>query len=193
MNKTLSARLKRKYLPIIIKRDYGTKCFYCGTDLNYKEYVFEHLDDNRMYNEIWNIVLACYSCNERKKRDSGMHLKACKKKYDNQTDLTRVCEGEEEREETSAPPLNLILSTSDQIYEITEQYMYERIVTDGFLKYKGLSNSITMLCRRKIGRGSQSAVGRAIDALCSDEGPFKIVTNQDKTRIIVMRDIKLLN
>ena len=188
MNNTLSARLKAKYLPIITYRDNGHKCFYCGISLSYQARIFEHLDNNRMHNEIWNLVLACYSCNERKKRDPGLCLKAMKKKHDNQqTDLTRVWGREGEREETDAPLLNAILDASDQIWEITEQYLYERISTDGFVEYKGIVDSITMFCRRKIGRGSQSAVQRNVSALCSDEGPFMIVTREDKTRIIVMR------
>ncbi len=189
MNKTLSAKLKTKYLPIIIKRDCGRKCFYCGIDLTYKEHIFEHLDDDRIHNDVPNLVLSCRSCNNRKPLDPGMRLKAIHKLHLNKKwHLTGVSECISERAEVSAPTLSSVIDINQQNFPIVHQYLSEVIQTDGFFEYKEAIPSCAMLCRNKTGTGSQTAVRKYIGELTSRTGPFKIVTNDDKTRIIVKRD-----
>ena len=82
MNNTLSARIKTKYLPILISL-YGFKCFYCKIDLCGVEWVYEHLNDDRTNNQIENIVLACQSCNNKKPTSENMKFLAIKKFNEN--------------------------------------------------------------------------------------------------------------
>jgi len=64
--KNLSIGLKKEYLPILLKRDNGFTCFYCGCELKIDSFVYDHLNNNRSDNRLENIVLACVSCNNKK-------------------------------------------------------------------------------------------------------------------------------
>lgn len=49
--------------------DYGTKCFYCGTETQFKEYNETLISIERLNNDIGHIksncVLCCLSCNRK--------------------------------------------------------------------------------------------------------------------------------
>ena len=66
-------------------------------------------------------------------------------------------------------------------------YLTEIIQTDGFIEYKEAVPSIAMLCKIKTGHGSTQSVREYINMLTSREGPFLIIKNDEKKRIIVKR------
>ena len=79
MNRTLTSKMKLEYLQILIERDNGFKCFYCMRNLLNVHWVYEHLDDNPVHSYIENIVLACQSCNVKKKDNFDMYFVALEK------------------------------------------------------------------------------------------------------------------
>ena len=182
--KNLSARLKQKYLPFLLKRDNGFKCFYCNIDL-ISNYIFEHLDNNRQNNQSENIVLACQSCNNKKTYSNDMKNKAREKINENKR-CNLTCARERE---VQAPTFNANMDANQENFEITHQYIEEMIVTENFIEYKDALDSATMQCKNKTNTGSQIAVRRYLDALCSSIGPYMIIKNENKKRVVVRRKI----
>ena len=186
-NYILTPRMKEAFLPILLKRDGGFLCFYCRHDLALVEYVYEHLDDDRTNNDITNIVLACQSCNNKKPSSPEMKSKAMEKKKQNQrSNLLRT--RERERIEVPSPSLKPELDISQANFEITHQYLSETIAVESEVDFKVALDSAVMLCRKKTGTGSQTAVRRYIDSLTSRLGPFMIVQDDQKKRVIVLRE-----
>jgi len=184
MNRSLTTTMKANYYPNLIARDGGFKCFYCKDDLKTILWVYDHLDDSLSHNNFENIVLSCKSCGEEKERNFDMKLLALEKKKQNEESMF-VCE--RENVEIFAPSQSLEIETNLQNCEIAEQFLSEKIPIDGSLEYKDALDSITMICIRKTGHGSQVSVKRYLDALTSSVGPFMIIKNDQKKRIIVKR------
>ena len=79
------------------------------------------------------------------------------------------------------------IEINKQNFSLAEQYLTQIIETDGFLEYKDTVNSIAMLCKKKTEHGSTQSVREYINMLTSREGPFEIVKDDVKKRIIVKR------
>lgn len=182
---TLTQRLKLNFLPLLVKRDCGFNCWYCKKPLSIFNYIYEHLNNNRKDNRFENLVLACSSCNNKKPHDPEMKQRGLEKLSQNETS-NYLCE----RKISEA---NLTQEVSNEIdinvsnYEIVEQYISERVKTDGYILYKNALHSCTYLCKEKTGHGSQPCVRNYISALSSEIGPFEIVRDDNKKKIIVVR------
>ena len=182
MNRTLTGKMKVEFFQIIIKRDGGFNCYYCRRSLLNTAWIYEHLDNNPMHSVVENIVLACQSCNVKKKNDFDMHLLALEKKKQNEeSDFT--CERKNEKNSEPSTEIDINL----QNFDLARQYLTEIIHTDGSLEYKDAVNSVAMLCKKKTGHGSTQSVREYINMLASREGPLEIVKNDEKKRIIVKR------
>jgi hypothetical protein len=130
-------------------------------------------DDNR----IENLVLCHYDCNQKKKNDYDMQLKALDKLNQNvssaslggRENLTTTYESSDELTEGE---VNRIIN------KLTTTYLQERLPdkdSDTFLSFSDTLNSITYLVQQDTkGRGSQVAVRRAIDVRCCSIGEFLI-------------------
>ncbi len=181
MNRTLTSKMKIGFFPILIKRDGGFKCFYCRKDLRNVNWVYEHLDDNPMHSFFENIVLACQSCNVKKKDNFDMILLALEKKKQNEKS-NFICE--RKSEESTLFSNEIVINK--QNFEITEKYLSRIIETDGSIEYKDAVNSVAMLCKKKTGHGSTQSVREYLNMLTSREGPFEVAKDDNK-RIIVKR------
>jgi len=176
MNRTLTSTQKRKYLPNLIERDCGFRCFYCRADLTKISWIYDHLDDNPLNSNFENVVLCCQSCSDKKKDDYDLQLVALEKKKQNEEGMF-VCE--RENVAMHAPSQSPEIETNKQNSGIAEQFLSEKIQIDGFVEYKDALDSITMLCMRKTKHGSQVSVRRYINALTSSVGPFMFTKDQD--------------
>ena len=184
MSKQLSSTEKNSYFPILIERDGGFICFYCGLFLQFGSFVFEHLNNNRNDNRMENIVLACQSCNNAKPYDQIMQVKALEKLKQN--------EGSNYvREKISIVDSNKEVSAEIEINvtnsEITEQYITESVKANGSIEYTDALHSSVFLCKSKTGHGSQQSVRNYIASLTSVVGPFQIIRDDDKKKVIVKR------
>jgi len=185
----LTKRIQEFYLPKLLVRDEGFFCFYDGNDLSKTEFVYEHLDDNRSNNDINNIVLACRKCNNKKPFSPEMKAKARKKKKENeQSNLLRA--SERARVEVSSPSFKPELDISQANFETTNQFLSETLSVDQEIEFRVALDSAVMLCRKQTGSGSQTAVKRYLDALTSSEGPFMVVQDDQKKKVITWRDGK---
>jgi len=182
--KHLSISLKQKYLPLIIKRD-GENCSFCGKKLDHKTHIFEHLNNNRSYNELENIVLACQSCNNKKSHDPEMKKLALEKLMVNEKSnfmRERNLEDEINSHEAST---EIEINVSN--FDITEQYISDVVNCDGYIGYSDALNSCVALCKEKTGHGSQQSVRNYLAALTSTLGCFEITRDENRKKIILRR------
>ncbi|MDH3735537.1 MAG: HNH endonuclease [Nitrosopumilus sp.] len=183
MSRHLSAKSKREYLPILIQRDGGFICWYCKVTLTVHTCIYEHLNNNRADNRIDNLVLACFSCNNKKPNDFDMQTKATDKLRANED---RNFVGEKMYEDTSSPSTEITINLSN--FEITEQYVRETIVVDGRILFSEALDSIVYLCKKNTGHGSHQSVRNYLKSLTSKIAPFKIIKEEDKKKYIVKRN-----
>ncbi len=183
----LTAKRKAIYLPQLVNRDGGFKCFYCKKDLVGYIWVYEHLDNNPNHSEVENIVLAHQSCNVKKKNDCDMQIMAMEKvRLNHQMNLS--CE--RENMETDGPTTSPEMDVSQKNFELVKKYLHEIISTDGYIEVKDAIDSSSMYCQNKTNHGSPVAIRRYIDMLCSREGSFMYSKNDDGKRILVIRSGK---
>lgn len=185
MSKQLSITDKNLYFPILIERDGGFLCFFCGIFLQFGSFVFEHLNNDRSDNRIDNITLACQSCNNHKPYDQIMQEKALKK-------LKQNLESNFVREKISIVDSNKEASAEIEINvansEIVEQYIAESVKANGSIAYGDALNSSVFICKSKTGHGSQQSVRNYIAALTSVVGPFQIIRDENKKKVIMVRE-----
>ncbi|MGI0027823.1 MAG: hypothetical protein ACREAD_08300, partial [Nitrosopumilaceae archaeon] len=72
-------------------------------------------------------------------------------------------------------------------YPIVEQFLKERINTDGFIDYKEALYACVYKCKSMTGHGSSQSVREYIATLTSILGPFIVTKDEKKKKIIVKR------
>lgn len=177
--------LRTKLLEPLIKRDNGFVCFYCEKQLKLDSYIQEHLNDNRKDNREENIVLACQSCNNKKRYDDSLKNIAIDKLIQNEkTNSLSVRENVDVRENSPEIDIN---STN---YEIAERFLNERLDVQDHIPFKDTLDSIVFLCKEQTGHGSQPAVRRYLDTLTSSVAPFE-KSQINRKKVILRRKIRL--
>lgn len=169
MTKQLTQRQKLAYLPILINRDGGLRCFYCHIDLQIERCEYDHLNDDDTDNRPENLVTTCHSCNLKKRDNYDMKIIALEKLKQNESLFI-------------APPIEDKTSQSDKSeleishdnYDIAHQYLIEVITTDGKIEYPRAVNNAAYLCKQKTGFGSPQAIRNYFDMLTCDYGPFMV-------------------
>lgn len=184
MSRLLTSKMKLEYLPLLLHRDGGFRCYYCKKELQINEYIYEHLNNKRNDNRVENLVLSCQSCNIKKIDDFDMRVTANEKLKENEEkNFVR----EKISDENSSNPITTEIDINTSNYDITGQYLYEVINTDGLILYSVALHSCVYLCKKKTGHGSQQAVRNYLATLTSDVAPYKIERNEDKKKVIVKR------
>lgn len=189
--KHLTRHIKTNHLSFFIKRDGGFKCFYCGKPLKLNYHIYEHLDDQRDHNYPENWVLSCQSCNNKKPHSLELKRKAREKLRQNEMSKCvreKISENEDVTKEAS-PEIEI----NKVNYEITKQYLAEVIETDSYVLFSEALHACTYQCKEKTEHGSQQSVRNYIATLTSIVSPFMIVRDENKRKIIVKREDKLLS
>lgn len=182
--KHLTQKLKREWLPLLIKRDGGFQCFYCKILLSLDSFVYDHLNCKRYDNRLENIVLACHSCNNKKPHDFDMQIRALDKLNENEEGNfmgEKLLQLESNKEPSSEIEINI------SNFEIVEQFLTETIEVDSHIPYPDALDSCVYLCKKKTGHGSQQSVRNYIATLTSMVAPFEIIRDENKKKIIVKR------
>jgi len=180
MVRTLTTSKKLRFFPLLIERD-GFRCFYCKKNFKNKDYIYEHLNDNRNDNRIENIVLAHQNCNIEKIENWDYKLFASEKLKENEDGLflgekSAGCEG----------GISTEITISHQCYSVTYERLAEIINAYGKYEFKEALYDCIFLCREKTGNGSEQAIRRHILALTSSVANFEII-KKDKKKWIVKR------
>ena len=74
------------------------------------------------------------------------------------------------------------------IFDITEKYVTDNVLANGWVVYKETMHSIVYLCKKKIGYGSEQQIRSHIQALTSHVAPFEMIKDPiTKKKIIKKR------
>lgn len=167
----LTEKLKKDYLPKLIQ-EFGFICYQCkNTPQNY---IFEHLNDKRLDSRYENIALACQSCNIKKIENYDMKIKA--------EELLK------KREETGFKYLENVsaleeISTERQankiLFKFTEQFIEERINTDGKYNLKDAISEIPYVAQKRFGIGAENTIRRYLKQLTCQSAPCQIVRDDN--------------
>jgi len=199
-SKYLSATIKRKRTPMIILRDYPNgaqyKCIFCKTafdeSIPKRRRNWEHLDDNKHNQQLWNLTWACLECNQKKKSDYdlkifGMDLTYKNKQWDEiqESESTSVCEKNELRKLAKNSELDL----SPLFFEIAYQFLREKLSTvNKRFRMKLAADTIAARCIKKHGQGSPVTAKRNLDILCTEEFIYK--SEKIEGQFYIMIDIE---
>ena len=180
MSKLLTQKEKIRVKDLHIIED-GTKCVYCTEELDLETCVIAHLDDNTKNNNDWNHGLAHQKCNIEAIENIDYHLKAQERIRQNHSKIyaPRV----EDKNEHVSTEVDINVSNR----EITKQKLFEWTIDGQKTEHKDTLDSITYLCQEMTGHGSQKCVREYINAMCSSTGPFMIVKDENKRKMIQRR------
>ena len=181
---SLTPAKKGKYLPIIIARDGGFRCFYCKQQLSGRHFSFDHLDNNRTHNNVENIVICHQSCNIKKITNTDYQIMAHEKLKLNEEEFSVRVKKPNTTHHDYTSEIGINIGT----YDLVESYLENETNTDGHVMFNDALYSTVYLCKQKIGHGSEPAVRRHLNTLTSSVAPYKITRNDSNEKIIVRRD-----
>jgi len=176
--KDISHKAKIQFTKWIKQRD-GPNCFYCKKpDPN----ILEHLDNDRSHTTLEYLVNAHQHCNVAKKFNFDYQVMADEKLLQNQ--LTPFIPIEDNESEEASTEIKI----SKTNFEITEQYLAEKILTDGFVTWHDALYGATYKCKKLTGHGSVQCTRNYLYILTSPESPFMKTKDENKKPIIVRRN-----
>ena len=180
MSKLLTMKDKLRIKELHVKED-GTKCVYCDNELDLDNCVIAHLDDNPKNNNDWNHALAHQKCNIDAIENIDYHLKAQERIRLNHSKIyaPRI----EEKNENVSTEVEINKSNR----EITQQFLTERTIDNKTIDYKDALDSITYLCQKMTGHGSQKCIRDYLSSFCSSIAPFMVVRDENKQKVIQRR------
>jgi len=175
---------KRKIFKFLRERD-GNKCYLCGQEfISSREPILEHLNDVWSDNREDNLSLAHQSCNIKKIDDEEYQKIAINKLEQNELEMYV---GESFFKKDKKKNLSNEIEISNKCYDITEEYLTDKICSNGWIFYKGLIATIVFLSRKKCGHGSFQSIRSHIQTLTSEFAPFEITKDGQGKRIIKKR------
>ena len=185
MNKQLSATKKIEYLPLLYNKQKG-KCLYCKqTFESFHDAVIDHLNDNRRDNRFENLGLAHQSCNIKKSTYLEYKMIAIEQLKQNEDQVLSERNNLEDKSTLDASNEIGINMTNN---EITDQFLMEKINTDGSILFSEALDSLVYLCQKKTSHGSHQAIRGYLKALTSPIGPYMIIKDEKtKKKLVVKR------
>jgi len=177
MQQHLTTYQKEKFLPILLERD-GSNCFYCNLPFNPLDpnmrRTFDHLNNDKKFNDIQNLILAHLFCNNKKKHNAEYQIMAKEKLRLNSL---LVFEGLSERERNKSGPMpaNQEIDLNVAIKKETWAYLQEHLVRQEkpAINFNDSAESIAFMFWERTGHGSSQTVGRALKEFTSTAAPFK--------------------
>ena len=181
----LTLAQKRKIFKFLRDRD-GNKCYLCEKEFTSPhEPILEHLNDHWGDNREDNLALAHQSCNIKKANNEELQQKAIDKMEKHEDEMfvgESFFKNKEEKEQSSKE-----IEINNKCYSITEEYLTDKISSEGWIYYKGLIHTIVFLSRKKCGHGSEQSIRSHIHTLTSEFAPFEITKDGKGKKIIRKR------
>ena len=179
MSKYPSQKEKIKLAKNCKQRD-GENCLYCKKPLGQKR-VLDHLNNNRQDNRLENFCLCHQSCNISKSHNTDYQIIAQEKLKENESALFIPIEDKTDDESSTE------IKISKNNFDITEQYLTEKIILDGKINWDDALNGSVYKCKRLTGYGSIQCIRNYLKILTCDEAPFMQTKDYNKNKIIVRR------
>lgn len=152
--------------------------------LSFSNVVIDHLNSNPDDNRAENLVLSCQPCNIKKIKSDRLQTVAKAKLQENEKNSAKSSLNEDK----STLHVSAEIQIGENNIAITEQYLTEIIETDGSIEYADALSSCAYLCHKQTGHGSIQAIRNYLNMFVSSVGPFKIIKNENKKKIIVKRE-----
>ena len=186
MSKHFSHQEKRRLHTYLIWRD-GNKCIYCKKSFrNSREPIIEHLNNDRSDNRRDNLAYAHQKCNVLKgTQNDGKFLEIGLLKLE-ENELHNYV-GESFLEKEPKKDASTEIEINHKCYEITEQYLTDKILEKVWIPYKGVIHNISFLAIQKTGHGSVQSIRSHLMILTSDDAPFEIMNDEKEGKIIRRR------
>ena len=186
MARKLTASQKRRLHTFLVERD-GYRCFYCKKGFkSVRDPFIEHLNDDETDDREDNLVLAHQSCNilKSKQFDGEYREVAMEKLEDNEKHLYV---GESFLKENSKDEASTEIKISKRCFDITEKYITDGVLTNGWVAYKETMHSIVYLCKKQTGYGSEQQIRSHILTLTSPVAPFEIIKDPTTKKKIIKK------
>jgi len=180
----LTPRKKQQYLPQIIEMQDGFNCYLCKQALHGTDYIYEHLDGDRQHNDIGNIRLAHQSCNVKKKTYPEYQIIA---RNELEKESEKCLKERKNEDNDGLEHYSSEIAINIQCRNYTKKFLTEHILTDGSILFSDALWGIVNDLNEKYNHGSEQAVRRYLNALCSITGKFMIIKNDQGKKIIVRR------
>lgn len=178
MIRQLSATKKVEYLPILYSRQ-GGKCLYCQERFDdFKDAVFDHLNNDRGDNRLENLCLVHQRCNIKKATNIDYQIIANEQLKKNED---AVLSERKKIEDATGLDAGTEININVNNYNIAEQFLRERIQADGSIEFSEALDSIVYLCKNRTGHGSHQAARNYLKTLVSPLAPF-MISKDEKTR-----------
>ena len=148
----------------------GDNCLYCGKPLG-KKYILEHLKNDRNDNRLENFALAHQHCNITKAYNTDYELIAQAKLEENEQALFIPTEDKTSEEASTE------IKIAKTNFEIQEQYLLEKTLTDGFIFWHDALYGATYKCRKLTGYGSVQCTRNNLYTLTSHDElwPYRVL------------------
>ena len=190
MARKLTAAQKHRMFKYLVDRD-GYLCFYCKKKFkSVRDPIYEHLNDDETDDREDNLVLAHQSCNILKstQKDKKYLTMAEYKLIENEKHAGDLYVRESFLKKNSNDEASTEITISKKCFDITEKYVTDNVLANGWVVYKETMDSIVYLCRKKIGYGSEQQIRSHIQALTSHVAPFEMIKDPiTKKKIIKKR------
>jgi len=190
MARKLTAAQKHKMFKYLVDRD-GYLCFYCKKKFkSVRDPIYEHLNNDETDDREDNLVLAHQRCNVLKstQKDKKYLDMAEEKLAENEKHAGDLYVRESFLKKNSKDEASTELTISKKCFDITEKYVTDNVLANGWVVYKETMHSIVYLCKKKIGYGSEQQIRSHILTLTSPVAPFEIVKDpKTKKKIIKKR------
>ena len=181
-----TAAQNRQLLTYLVERD-GYLCFYCKKGFkSVRDPIIEHLNDDETDNREDNLVLAHQSCNILKytQKDKKYFNMAELKLEDNEKHLYVR---ESFLKKNSKDEASTEITISKKCFDITEKYVTDNVLANGWVVYKETMHSIVYLCKKQTGYGSEQQIRSHILTLTSPVAPFEITKDPTTKKKIIKK------
>jgi hypothetical protein len=201
--KSLTKRIKAQRTPHIIERDHPNSklsvdnpdyqepvCCYCEQRFLSEHILWrrtwEHLDNNKENEELWNLSWAHWHCNEKKKNNADDQIRAREMIKKNQRwQENHDFELSSERENKTDQNIQSEIELSTTHFQVTTEYLAEKINRENYsITLEDAIYCIVARCRRKTGHGSQQAVRSYLKELTCSEGSYRREKIDGKNHLI---------
>jgi hypothetical protein len=146
--------------------------------------VIEHLNNNRMDNRLENLALAHQKCNIQKVNSFDYQIIAKERLKKNESKVLLERKNIEDRTPNDT-------STEIQInqanHSIVEQFITERVNTDGAVEWQDALYAAVYKCRETTGYGSTQSVREYLKTLTSMLAPFMIIKDEKTRKKMIAR------
>ncbi len=190
MARKLTAAQKHKMFKYLVDRD-GYLCFYCKKKFkSVRDPIYEHLNNDETDDREDNLVLAHQRCNVLKstQKDKKYLDMAELKLIENEKHAGDLYVRESFLKKNSKDEASTEITISKKCFDITEKYVTDNVLANGWVVYKETMDSIVYLCRKKIGYGSEQQIRSHILTLTSPVAPFEMIKDPiTKKKIIKKR------